>query len=132
MFVADNPAASSPSSAASASRKSPVGVRVAGARLRPRAPDAGGACAFLIERSDRTLWCFVSSHAALGWRLAFAPSSAGPFAAVALDAAGNTYPFSGSGGRWFLAAFPWAPTPWARLETSGATSAVTSCMVVGG
>jgi hypothetical protein len=88
--------------------------------------------AVALERSDRPLWVYVSSHAALGWRLCFAPSSAGPFAAVALDAAGNTFQYSGSAGRWFLAAFPWAPSPWARLETSGATSAVTSCMVVGG
>jgi len=41
--------------------------------------------AFTIERSERALWCFVGSHAALGWRLAFGTSLLEPFAPMVVD-----------------------------------------------
>lgn len=54
--------------------------------------------AFVIERSDRALWTFVGSHAALGWRLTFAPTLAGPFVPLVADVvSGLTFPFSGTG-----------------------------------
>jgi hypothetical protein len=88
--------------------------------------------AFPIERTDRALWVGVASHAALGWRLAFAPSLTGPFLPVGNDAIGATFQFSGANGRYFVGCFPNAPASFARIETSGATTATTSVLVTGG
>jgi hypothetical protein len=68
----------------------------------------------------------------LGWRLAFGTSLLGPFARMVVDVpTGATYPYSGTGGRWFLT-FPFPPSYVARVEVSAAVSATTSCTIVGG
>lgn len=72
----------------------------------------------VVDRPSEYLVVGVPSHAALGWRLEFATTSAGPWApGVYGDGAGLAYDgFSGAAGAFFRAA---AFTSVVRLRTSG-------------
>src|SRR5262245_24107246 len=84
--------------------------------------------AFTI-RSDRPLALAISSHAALGWHVAFQTVTSGVFLRTALPATGAvTAAFSGSGGAIGLAQYP--PSAVCRIETSATVSATTSFSLI--
>ena len=80
--------------------------------------------AVMVDRGDRAVALAVSSHAALGWHLAFQATAGGPW--LRLATAGTVTPvFSGAAGAWGVVPYP--PTGAVRIETSAAVSATTSC-----
>lgn len=81
-------------------------------------------------QGGRGLALFVSSHAGLNWSLAFGVDSggvAGWFPLKRPDGGLTAVVCSGSPG---VGVVRDPPSPWVRIEASGATSAVVSCALV--